>query len=62
MIQYAILLDEVTAGFYQAIALHAGLDVRRVLSESLFRLAGELSAQALSGRKENPHTNAENPL
>ena len=40
-------LDPVTARFYHRIAANAGLSLEQVLSDALFKLAGELSLQAL---------------
>lgn len=41
-------LEESTLRFYQHIADVAGLPVETVLSDALFKLAGELSFEALS--------------
>ena len=43
-----LLLDEATLQFYRRIAEAAGLPVASVLSDALFKLAGELSFEALS--------------
>jgi len=45
---YVICLDSATARFYETVAMHAGLTVEQVLRDALFKLAGELSLEALS--------------
>ena len=50
MIVYTILLDETAAEFYARIAASADRSVESVLSASLFKLAGELSLEAIAGR------------
>ena len=47
MTELKILLDPATAQFYMRIAQSAGKPVEQVLSDALFKLAGELSLQAL---------------
>ena len=47
MILFTIDLDPVAAALYQKIALTLGKPTEQVLSEALFRLAGELSLEAL---------------
>lgn len=48
MPSFSILLDPATANFYINIALRAGLPPEQVLADALFKLAGELSLQALA--------------
>ena len=48
MIPFWIELDDTTAGFYARVAASAGLPVETVLSDTLFKLAGELSLEALA--------------
>ena len=43
-----LLLEEPTLRFYRRVAEEAGLSVETVLSDALFKLAGELSLEALS--------------
>ena len=43
-------LEPATVLFYTRIARNAGLPLDRVLADALFKLAGELSLQALKGR------------
>lgn len=43
-----IALDAGTLRFYRSVAEHAGLPVERVLADALFKLAGELSLEALA--------------
>lgn len=43
-----LMLETGTADFYRAVAKSAGLKLEQVLSDALFKLAGELSLQALA--------------
>lgn len=52
MIPFTVLLDETAAGFYHRVAELCGSSVEAVLSDSLFKLAGELSLEALHRRQE----------
>ena len=45
-----LVLDPCTLKFYRAVAQSAGIPVEQVLSDALFKLAGELSLQALAGQ------------
>ena len=47
MTQVSILLDPAAAMFYQKLANAAGVPFERVLADALFKLAGELSLEAL---------------
>ena len=47
MIQVNVLLDPVVVQFYTRIAESVGLSLEQVLSDTLFKLAGELSLEAL---------------
>ena len=47
MIQLTILLEPSVALFYTKIAKAAGLPLEQVLSDALYKLAGELSLEAL---------------
>ncbi len=47
MEEFLICLDPITAGFYDRVALAAGLTTEQVLQDALFKLAGELSLNAL---------------
>ena len=47
MTQVTLLLEPNVALFYNHIAQSAGLPLEKVLSDTLFRLAGELSLSAL---------------
>ena len=53
-----IVLDAATLRFYERVAENAGLPVAQVLADALFKLAGELSLEALarsnSGTKWQP--------
>lgn len=44
---YQIRLEPETAHFYTRLAEHTGLSIEQVLSDALFKLAAELSLQAL---------------
>ena len=48
MVSVHILLDEATAEFYARVAAAAEKPVETVLSDALFKLAGELSLNALA--------------
>ena len=48
MVSVTILLDEKTLEFYARVAEAADRGVETVLSDSLFKLAGELSLEALA--------------
>ena len=48
MIPFWIELDDTTAEFYNRVAASAGLPVEAVLADTLFKLAGELSLEALA--------------
>ena len=46
-------LEPAVARFYQKIAQAAGKSLEQVLSDALFKLAGELSLEALSTAKQS---------
>lgn len=50
MDEFLISLDPVTAGFYARIARNADLTTEQVLQDALFKLAGELSLNALANQ------------
>ena len=45
--QVSIVLEPLVADFYQKIAQSSGKPLEKVLEDALFRLAGELSVQAV---------------
>ena len=45
--QVSITLEPLVADFYQKIAKSSGRPLEQVLEDALFRLAGELSVQAV---------------
>ena len=47
MTQVTLLLEPAVALFYTRIAQNTGLPLEQVLSDALFKLAGELSLEAL---------------
>ena len=49
MEEFVICLDPATARFYDRIARTAQRTTEQVLQDALFKLAGELSLEALSG-------------
>lgn len=51
MTQVTITLDPTVLHFYNHVACAAGMTLEQVLSDTLFKLAGELSLEAL---KNNP--------
>ena len=48
MQQVTLLLEPNVALFYTRIAENAGIPLEKVLSDALFKLAGELSLKAIS--------------
>lgn len=51
MEEFLICLDPATARFYDRVALSAGLTTEQVLQDALFKLAGELSLEALAKKQ-----------
>ncbi len=51
MENFLIYLDPSTARFYEHIARSAGRTTEQVLQDALFKLAGELSLEALAKNK-----------
>jgi len=49
MISVTLLLDTSVAMFYRRVAETAGVPLETVLADALFKLAGELSLEALGG-------------
>ncbi len=49
MVQVTLFLDPAVALFYTNIAKQANIPLEQVLSDALFKLAGELSLEALQG-------------
>ena len=47
MTQVTLLLEPAVADFYSKVAQNAGLCLEQVLSDALFKLAGELSLEAI---------------
>ena len=47
MTQVTLILDPSVALFYTKVANQAGISLEQVLSDALFKLAGELSLEAL---------------
>ena len=47
---YVVCLDAATARFYETLASCTGLTTEQVLRDALFKLAGELSLEALAGK------------
>jgi len=52
MEEIILTLDPATVRFYRAVAQSAGLPLEQVLSDALFKLAGELSLQALHQKRK----------
>ena len=48
MDEFLICLDPITAQFYDRVARSVNLTTEQVLQDALFKLAGELSLEALS--------------
>lgn len=53
MTQVTLLLEPSIARFYERIAKKMGLTLEQVLSDALFKLAGELSLEALQNSRPN---------
>ena len=51
MTPVTILLEPVVASFYMHLAEVAGLPLEQVLADALFKLAGELSLEALKSKE-----------
>lgn len=51
MPKFTVTLDASTAAFYGSVARRAGRTEEQVLADALFKLAGELSLEALRGRR-----------
>ena len=51
MISFWIELEDAAADFYTKVAAAAGRPVETVLADALFKLAGELSLEALAKRR-----------
>ena len=47
MVAVTLMLDPAVAAFYMQIATQANLPFEQVLSDALFKLAGEISMEAL---------------
>ena len=47
-----IFLDTEVEGFYRQLAKAVGLPLEQVLSDALFKLAGELSLEAIQAKEE----------
>lgn len=54
MPKFTVTLDPATALFYRNVAAQIGLPPEQVLADALFKLAGELSLEAL--HHERPKT------
>lgn len=51
---YSIQLADYLSEFYEKIADNVDLPVEQVLTDALLKLAGDLSASALSGNEKGP--------
>ena len=54
MIEVTVQLEKPLLLFYTRIAMSCGITVEQVLQDALFKLAGELSLEALAGNCEKP--------
>ena len=48
---FSVFLDPSTERFYRRVAEHAGLQTEQVLSDALFKLAGELALESLAQKQ-----------
>ena len=55
MVQVTLLLEPAVALFYTNIAQSANISLEQVLSDALFKLAGELSLEAIQSAGMDPH-------
>ena len=51
MTQVTLLLEPTVALFYKNVASSAGVSLEQVLTDALFKLAGELSLESLHNKK-----------
>ncbi len=54
--RFTVTLDDTTARFYERVGQSAGLPTEQVLSDALFKLAAELSLEALAKKKPRSPT------
>ena len=54
MVEITLQLEKPLLLFYTRIALSCGVSLEQVLQDALFKLAGELSLEALYGNCEKP--------
>ena len=54
MVEVILQLEAPLLLFYTRIAMSCGVSVEQVLQDALFKLAGELSLEALRGNCEKP--------
>ena len=52
MNQVTLILEPSVALFYTKVAQNAGMSLEQVLTDALFKLAGELSLEALHNKDE----------
>lgn len=52
MTEVTLILEPAVALFYSRIAQQAGLTLEQVLSDALFKLAGELSLEAINCQRK----------
>ncbi len=52
MTEVTLLLDPTVIHFYNQIAISVGVSLETVLCDALFKLAGELSLEALQAKKQ----------
>jgi len=55
MVQVTLLLEPAVALFYTNIARSANISLEQVLSDALFKLAGELSLEAIQSAGTDSH-------
>ena len=51
MTKVTLILDPVVALFYERIAHNAGIPLEKVLSDTLYKIAGELSLEAIEKKQ-----------
>lgn len=55
MTQFTVFLEPSVALFYSRVAENTGLSIEQVISDALFKLAGELSLEALEITRQEHH-------
>lgn len=52
MKEYYIKVEDAVGSFYEQVGKRAHMPTEKIMASALFRLAGEISAEAISARNE----------